>query len=74
VVGELFKSLDPEFVFEEKDNLTEAIDQFIEDYKVDMMLVIPKKYGWLESLFRTSHTTRLAFHTHLPLLCMRAIG
>jgi nucleotide-binding universal stress UspA family protein len=64
----------PTFVTVEGENFTDAMDNFIVQQQIDMMLVIPKKHGWLESIFRRSHTTRLAFHTHVPLLCIRALS
>jgi nucleotide-binding universal stress UspA family protein len=74
VVGELFEHMKPTFVVVEGEAFTDAMDNFIAQQHIDMMLVIPKKHGWLESIFRRSHTTRLAFHTHIPLLCIRALS
>ncbi len=56
------------------ENFLDAIHDFVERHKVDMLLVIPKKTGWFESLFSRSHTKMLAFHSHVPLLCLRALG
>lgn len=74
IVGELFEKIQPEFVLVEGEDFTNAMDAFIAEHHIDMMLMIPKKHGWLESIFRRSHTTRLAFHTHIPLLCIKAIN
>jgi hypothetical protein len=35
---------------------------------VDLIITIPKKMGWFDSLFRRSHTKMLAFHSHVPLM------
>ncbi|HSC53668.1 MAG TPA: universal stress protein [Phnomibacter sp.] len=74
LVGELFRKVQPEFIEVAGEKFTDAMDHFIVEQKIDMMLVIPKKHGWLESIFRRSHTTRLAFHTHIPLLCIQALS
>jgi nucleotide-binding universal stress UspA family protein len=73
MVGELFSHLKPEFVREEKEHIIEAIDDFVKTYSIDMLLVIPKKHSWIDSVFRRSNTTRLAYHSHIPLLCIRSI-
>lgn len=74
MVGELFEHMAPEFVQVSHDKFSEAIDEFVKMQQIDMLLVVPKKHNWLDSLFRRSHTKMLAFHSHVPLLCFRAIG
>lgn len=74
LVAELFQRFEPRFVYKAGEDFTQAIDEFIAEEHIDMMLVIPKKHGWLESIFRPSHTTKLAFHTHIPLLCIKALS
>lgn len=74
MVSELFSKSNPEFVKVSNEDFLEAMDEFISTYRIDMMLVVPKKHNWLDSLFRRSHTRRLAFHTHIPLLCIKAIS
>ena len=74
MVSELFSRLQPEFVQVSHENFAEAMDEFVHNYQIDMLLVVPKKHNWLDSIFRRSHTKLLAFHSHIPLLCFRAIG
>lgn len=74
MVAEMFKKTRPEFDMVNYENFLDAIHDFVERHKVDMLLVIPKKTGWFESLFSRSHTKMLAFHSHVPLLCLRALG
>lgn len=74
MVAEMFKRVKPEFDMVSYDNFLDATQDFVERHKVDILLVIPKKASWFESLFKRSHTKLLAFHSHIPLLCLRAIG
>jgi nucleotide-binding universal stress UspA family protein len=74
VVGEVFSHLHPEFVRSTHEDLTEAIDEFVQTHGIQMLLAIPRKHSWIESIFKPSHTKRLAFHSHLPLLCIKAIA
>ncbi len=73
LVSELFHSLEPEFVMVSNDHLSDAINEFTDKYKVDMLLAIPKKQSWLDSIFHRSHTKQLAFHSHVPLLCIQGL-
>lgn len=73
MVAEMLKKVKPEFDMVSYDHFLDATNDFVDNHKVDMLIVIPKKTGWLESLFKRSHTKMLAFHSHVPLLCLRAL-
>lgn len=64
----LLQGLDPEFHFSQTKNYVEAINEFALEYQVDLIITISKKHGFFESLFSTNHATKLAFHTHVPLM------
>lgn len=74
VVGEsyavhgLLQDLNPEFHFSKNKHYVEAVNTFALEHQVDLIITIPKKHSFFESLFTTSHTTALAFHTHVPLM------
>lgn len=74
LVAEMFKKLKPEFDMVSYEHFLDATHNFVERHHIDMLLVIPKKASWFESLFKRSHTKMLAFHSHIPLLCMRALN
>lgn len=73
MVAELFKKLQPEFEFATEEDFLEATQAFVEKHRVDMLLVIPKPTSWIQSLFKRSHTKMLAFHSHVPVLCLRPL-
>ena len=64
------KDYNPEYHHVDKKDFAEAVNEFVANNKVDMIITIPKKYGFFESIFKRSHTKQLAYHTHVPLLCM----
>ena len=74
VVGEsyavhgILEDLHPTYHFGKNKNFTDSINQFADDHAVNIIMTIPKKHGLLDSLFMTSHTTKLAFHSHVPLM------
>lgn len=45
-----------------------GINQFVEENEIDLVIVVPKKHGLFESLFKRSHTKMLAFHARVPLM------
>jgi nucleotide-binding universal stress UspA family protein len=73
MVAEMFKRLKPDFDMVSEENFLDATQAFVERQRIDVLLVIPKRASWFESLFKRSHTKLLAFHSHIPLLCLRAL-
>jgi nucleotide-binding universal stress UspA family protein len=53
------------------EDIEEGINDFIARNPCDMLAVIPKHHGFLESLFHKSVTRSLTMHAHLPLLVLR---
>ncbi len=47
-----------------------GINDFAASNNIDMIITIPKKHGLFEGLFKESHTKQLAFHSHVPLMCI----
>jgi len=64
----LLEDLNPEYHFSHNKNYVEAINEFAFENKIDLIITVPKKHGFFESLFSASHTKMLAFHSHLPLM------
>ena len=64
----MFKNYDTEFYFIGMNNFYEAIDNFISDYKVDVLITIPRHHSDSMGLWRSSHTKKLAYHSHTPIL------
>ncbi len=68
MVDTLFHGYAPEYHFADDPDFTECINEFVEEQKIDIIISIPKKHGFFESLFKRSHTKMLAFHSHVPLM------
>ncbi|MGI8950211.1 MAG: universal stress protein [Chitinophagaceae bacterium] len=64
----LFNDVKPEYSFIDHVDFVEGINQFATEKQIDLIIIIPKKHGWLESLFKPSHTRKLAFHSHVALM------
>jgi nucleotide-binding universal stress UspA family protein len=71
VMNELLEGFEPDYAFIRLNDFTEAIHQFASDKKADLIITAPNKHGFLEKIFTTSHTEKLAYHTHIPLLAIQ---
>ena len=65
---EMFKSLETEFYFVTMNDFYEAVDNFVKDYNIDILITIPKHQSNAVSLFKSTHTKRLAYHSKIPIL------
>ena len=67
-VRDMFIELKPQFHFLNKQHIEEAVNEFAEKNNLDMLIVIPKKHGLLETIFHRSEAKHIALHAHVPLL------
>jgi nucleotide-binding universal stress UspA family protein len=65
---EMFSAYHTEFYFITLNDFYEAIDNFVKDYKIDVLITVPKHQSNSTSLFKSTHTKRLAYHSHIPIL------
>ena len=64
----MFSNYSTEFYFITMNDFYEALDNFVKDYKIDVLITIPKHQSNSTSLFKSTHTKRLAYHSHIPIL------
>jgi nucleotide-binding universal stress UspA family protein len=65
---EMFSNYKMEFYFITMNDFLEALDNFVNDYKIDILITIPKHQSNSSSLFKTNNTKQLAYHSHIPIL------
>jgi nucleotide-binding universal stress UspA family protein len=76
VMGESFavhsvlESLNPTYHFSHEENFVEGINQFVDENQIDLVITVPKEHSFFAQLFSASHTKKLAFHSHVPLLVL----
>lgn len=66
----IFQEFDPQFSFMRLYDFLDAINSFAHDRNIDVIITIPRSHGFLSGLFKSSHTKRLAYHSHVPLLAI----
>jgi nucleotide-binding universal stress UspA family protein len=67
-IHSLLQDMNPEYHYSTNTNYVEAVNDFAVEYQIDLIISIPKKHGFFERLFSSSHTKQLAFHSHVPLM------
>jgi nucleotide-binding universal stress UspA family protein len=67
----LLSGMNPTYDFIENKNVNEGINDFAEKNNIDLIVTLPQKHSFLESLFEKSLTRELLHHTHIPVMCIR---
>jgi len=67
---ELLKEFNPEFYFMRLYDFHEAVDLFVEDKNIDIIIIAPKYHSFYERLFKTQHTKKLIYHSKVPVLAI----
>lgn len=52
------------------EDVVQGINEFVDDKKIDMIVMIPRMHSILKNLFEEPHTKRMAFHTKTALLAL----
>jgi nucleotide-binding universal stress UspA family protein len=68
VLHEKLKSANPQYHYADAKDTDTAILDFVNTNHINWLVVAPHKHGFIESLFRKSHTKELAKHLQIPLL------
>lgn len=69
-VEEMLKDYKREFYFIRMFDFIDAINQFTKDKNIDVIITVPRKNSFLSSLFKTSHTQKLVYHSSVPLVAI----
>ena len=65
---EQFQEYNPEFYFITTFDFHETIEQFVKDKNIDILINVPRNHGFYDSVFKSSATKKLAFHSSIPVL------
>jgi hypothetical protein len=70
VFAEQLRTYTPEFYFLRTYDLLDGIDLFVDTHNIDAIITVPKKHNFLSQLFVITHTKKLAYHSHLPIIAI----
>jgi nucleotide-binding universal stress UspA family protein len=65
-----FNDMNPQFHTVENKFIIKGLAEFIDEYQIDLLLVIPRRHGLWHSLFNKSYTKQLALLNNLPVIAI----
>ncbi|TMI71209.1 MAG: universal stress protein [Bacteroidetes bacterium] len=68
VAQEMFEKLHPVYHFLNNVDIDKGLSEYAEKNSLDLLIVIPKKHGFIDKIFHKSHAKQLVIHTHVPVL------
>jgi len=69
-LNNILDGFEPEYAFIRMYDFVESINLFAVDRNAEVIITVPRKHSFLEGIFKTSHTRKLAYHTHIPILAL----
>lgn len=64
----MFPGYEKEFHYLTLYDFQEALSSFLTDQNIDMLITIPRHHSGQGSLWESSNTRKLAYHSHIPIL------
>jgi nucleotide-binding universal stress UspA family protein len=59
-----------QYVFSEKTNVLEALEDFLKGKKPDLLVLVPHQHGFIDQVFSKSITSEMALEASLPILSL----
>ncbi|HLG38497.1 MAG TPA: hypothetical protein VI461_02475, partial [Chitinophagaceae bacterium] len=67
---ELFKGFERDFHFFDLYNFPQAMNLFVNDHNIDMIITLPKDHNWLSTLTGGTATQKIAYQSTVPVLAI----
>ena len=64
------KILNASFSFPINKNIADGLNEFLSEQKVDLMVMLPHKHEWMDSLFVKNETKNMVLHSSIPVLML----
>jgi nucleotide-binding universal stress UspA family protein len=70
MLQEMLLELKPGYHIITSENTDDGIMDFAEKNGIDLLIVLPRRHGFLDRLFHKSHTRQLVLHSHVPVMAL----
>ncbi len=70
MLQEMLHELKPAYHIITSENTDDGIMEFAEKNEIDLLIVLPKRHGFLDRLLHRSHTKQLVLHSHVPVMAL----
>ena len=67
---ELLSEFNPEFYFMRLYDFHEAVNMFVADKEIDIIIIAPQYHSFYERLFKTQHTKKMIYQSKVPVLAV----
>ncbi len=68
----MLDEFNPEYYFIRMYDFMDAINQFVSDKNIDLIITFPRKHSFLSKIFKTTHTKKLAYHSDVPIVAIHS--
>jgi len=68
---QIWNEHDVKYYYTDHEKIENAIIDFADEHQMDLLITVPKEYGFFERIFHRSLTRNLAYRTHIPLLVFK---
>ncbi len=68
----MLKEFNPRYFIILEEDFTAAMEKFIDEYRPDIFITVPRKHTFLSRLFKERYTKRLAYNSSIPILAIHA--
>ncbi|MDP1801767.1 MAG: universal stress protein [Bacteroidota bacterium] len=69
-INNYFEDLEHTHYYFKDEDIIHGLNEFIEEYAVDVVTMLPHKHNLFQRMFKEGYTKKMAFHTNIPLLTM----
>jgi hypothetical protein len=69
-MDKLLFGFNPEYSFLDYDSFSKGISKYVHDKHVNMIITVPHRHAFMKDLFKLTHTEKLVYHTHVPVLAL----
>jgi nucleotide-binding universal stress UspA family protein len=69
-LAKTFEEYNPEFYFIRMYDFLDAIGAFASDHQIDLIITVPRRHSFISGLYKSSHTKKLAYHSHIPVVAI----
>jgi nucleotide-binding universal stress UspA family protein len=66
----ILKNVPHSFHLVRNSDVEKAIEEFVNEHQADMVALLARNYSFIDSLFHTSVTSKVAYHTKVPYLAL----
>jgi len=70
LMQEMLNNIKPSYHFITSEDTDEGIIDFVEKNHIDLLIVLPKRHGFIDTLLHKSHTKQFVLHSHVPVMAL----